>query len=585
MSQQAVIYLRVSTAAQADTDVHDEGYSIPAQREHCSRKAETLSAVVVDEYIDRGESARSADRPALQRMLARLEQGDIDYVIVHKVDRLARSRVDDVSIGLAIRRAGAQLVSATENIDETPSGKLLHGIMATIAEFYSQNLATEAKKGMTQKAKVGGTPGRPPLGYLNVREVVDGREIRTIAVDPERAPHIRWMFEAYRSGEWTVTTLTEGLADRGLKTRPTKRCPAKPLVRAQVANLLANRYYIGIVSFDGVDYDGRHRPLIDLDTFEEVQAILEARAVAKERPWHNQHYLKGSLWCGRCRSRLTFIRVKGNGGTYEYFFCLGRQRRNGCTQPYVAVTRIEEAVLDHYARVSLTQAEADAIRIMVGDYLRQAWSRSEQEAARQRRRVVELETQRRKLLEAHYADALPLALFKEEQDRISRELARARVAAAGVEHQLDDIDAIAAHALTLVTDAQAIYANISDRGRRLMNQAIFEHIWIDEDMVAGADITEPVRDLMADDLAARLAGDGGQGGPVTYHRRGFRPLSKRERPFGELVWETENPGHRRDRGSNESIVVGPPGFEPGTSSLSGMRSNRAELWALETVDA
>src|SRR6266508_4806512 len=135
----AVIYLRVSTVAQAEKDADPEGYSIPAQREACKRKAEALDAMVVGEYIDRGESARSADRPALQAMLGHLkEQGDVDYVIVHKVDRLARSREDDVGINLMIRKAGAQLVSVSENVDETPSGMLLHGIMASIAEFYSR---------------------------------------------------------------------------------------------------------------------------------------------------------------------------------------------------------------------------------------------------------------------------------------------------------------------------------------------------------------------------------------------------------------------------------------------------------------
>jgi Resolvase, N terminal domain len=100
------------------------------------------------ERIDAGESARSADRPELQRMLSYLtEQRDIDYVIVHKVDRLARNRADDVAINLAISKAGATLVSCTENIDETPSGILLHGIMSSIAEFYSRNLANEVSKG------------------------------------------------------------------------------------------------------------------------------------------------------------------------------------------------------------------------------------------------------------------------------------------------------------------------------------------------------------------------------------------------------------------------------------------------------
>ena len=128
----AVIYLRVSTASQVHTDRDAEGLSIPAQREACYRKAEAIGAQVVEEYVDAGESARKSDRPALQRMLKRLaEEGDVDYVIVHKVDRLARNRADDVTINLAIREAGAALVSVTENIDETPSGTLLHGIMAS----------------------------------------------------------------------------------------------------------------------------------------------------------------------------------------------------------------------------------------------------------------------------------------------------------------------------------------------------------------------------------------------------------------------------------------------------------------------
>ncbi len=111
-------------------------------------------------------------------MLALLKEAKtIDYVIVHKIDRLARNREDDVYTNLALHTAGAKLVSATENIDETPSGKLLHGIMATIAEFHSGNLANEVAKGMIQKAKSGGTVNRAAIGYHNTLEEVDGRTI------------------------------------------------------------------------------------------------------------------------------------------------------------------------------------------------------------------------------------------------------------------------------------------------------------------------------------------------------------------------------------------------------------------------
>lgn len=203
--KRAVIYLRVSTDAQADKDHDPEGYSIPAQRDACLRKAAQLEAVVVDEYIDRGESAKSADRPALQTMLHRIEsERDVQLVIVHKIDRLARNRYDDVTINLAIQKAGADLVSVSENVDDTPSGQLLHAIMAAQAEFYSRNLAHEALKGMTQKAKRGGTPTRAPLGYLNTREIYQGREIRTVVVDSDRAPLVQWAFEAYATGNYST---------------------------------------------------------------------------------------------------------------------------------------------------------------------------------------------------------------------------------------------------------------------------------------------------------------------------------------------------------------------------------------------
>src|SRR5438067_10269821 len=90
----ALIYVRVSSSQQADTDYDPEGFSIPAQREACLRKAAAVGAEVVEEFIDRGESAKTANRAGLQALLTRLGEGGITHVIVHKVDRLARNRAD-----------------------------------------------------------------------------------------------------------------------------------------------------------------------------------------------------------------------------------------------------------------------------------------------------------------------------------------------------------------------------------------------------------------------------------------------------------------------------------------------------------
>jgi site-specific DNA recombinase len=120
-------------------------------------------------------------------MLEYVNDHAVDYVIVHKLDRLARNRSDDVEIVRALEAANVQLVSTTEAIDATPSGMLLHGIMSSIAEFYSRNLAAEVTKGLSTKAQRGGTVSKAPIGYRNHRTIDDqGREMRTVIVDEER---------------------------------------------------------------------------------------------------------------------------------------------------------------------------------------------------------------------------------------------------------------------------------------------------------------------------------------------------------------------------------------------------------------
>lgn len=192
----AALYLRVSTREQAERGGEAEGFSIPAQREACLRKAQALGVIVTAEFVDAGESARSSRRPQLQAMLQFLEDNPTQFVIVHKVDRLARNRADDVAINMSIQRSGATLVSVTENIDQTPSGRLLHGIMSDIAEFYSANLAHEVMKGLHQKARGGGTIGKAPIGYLNHRTFDNGVEKKGVIFDPERADLMRWAFHA-----------------------------------------------------------------------------------------------------------------------------------------------------------------------------------------------------------------------------------------------------------------------------------------------------------------------------------------------------------------------------------------------------
>lgn len=431
----AVIYVRVSSKEQAEKGGETEGYSIPAQREACKRKANSLQTVVLEEFVERGESAKTADRPELQRMLDFIREHAVKYVVVHKVDRLARNRADDVAINLAIHQAGAELVSVSENIDQTPSGLLLHGIMSSIAEFYSRNLATEVIKGSVQKAKNGGTPGRAPIGYLNVRRMVDGREIRTVEVDPLRGPLMAWAFEAYATGDWTIRRLLDELTARGLATVPGKRGPGKPLEVSHLHRLLRHPYYIGVVRYRDVLYPGRHEALTTPEIWHEVQRLLSAKNYAGEKQRKYPHYLKGSIYCGQCGSRLIVTHATGRrGSTYPYFICLGRQqKRTNCTQRAIRIEQAEAAIAAHYATVQLSEAEVERLEVFLGEELSKLRADADRDRKVEARRLRQHEAERKKLLDAYFADAIQLDLLKSEQDRLGAQIASAEGRLAEVE--------------------------------------------------------------------------------------------------------------------------------------------------------
>ena len=478
--KRAVSYIRVSTREQAQRGGSEEGFSLPAQREANKRKAQSMGALVVKEFADRGESARSANRPELQKMLAYLkEDGGIDYVIVHKLDRLARNRADDVEINRAFEEAGVRLVSTSENIDQTPGGMLLHGIMSSIAEFYSRNLANEVIKGMGEKARNGGTLGKAPLGYLNVRaRDENGREVRTVELDEERAPLVRLAFTEYATGNWTARQLAEHLNNRGLTIPPTARKPTNPVSVRLLQTLLRNPYYKGVISFQGVEYAGAHEPLVDAATWQTVQDILTAHANGERQRMHN-HHLKSTIVCGLCGARLLVQHATSRtSNTYHYFVCARRHRVHDCTFKAVLIDEVEARVAGLYQQIRLSSDDRREIERYLRMEFEHIQANRQQDIQRLTTRQQQLEDQRHKLLDAHYAGAIPLDLLKKEQDQLTSSIL-------AIQRELDGYTADAAlveqhltQALDLLEDCQRLYLAAPDRLKKLLNQVFFERILV-----------------------------------------------------------------------------------------------------------
>ncbi len=505
----AICLLRVSSDGQTKRDGSEEGYSIELQRQGCRDKSARLEADLVKEFIAPAQSASRGMYPALREALRYIEkQGDIDYFIVYRLDRFARDELTQFTAVAELRNLGVTLVSCTEQIDETPQGMLAMSILGAVNAYRSRDDGRKISEGLVKKAELGGTPSRAKLGYLNVKYWDGANDIRTVKLDPDRAEHLRWGFQAYATGELPLSQLADLLYERGLRNRSKRKNQKSDKVGvAALHHILRDPYYIGIVTFRGARYPGNHPKLVAKDVFDRVQQVLTARRVAKVRSHTHDHYLKGVVACGHCGRTLLFTRCKGVGGYYDYFVCMGRHREKNCDMPYLPVDRVERFVTDYYE----SDIEFDAKRIAeLKPRLMQQFNEMvgyrQQEVVRCEKELVGLRAQRQQLVDSHLANpkAVPLDLLEVKQAELEEQISRAETkldrAGANIEKAERGLDAL--HQLLI--DAAGTYAAMDSVGRRRLNQVFFKKLMIYPTGIGGADLTDELGQALADELEEDL---------------------------------------------------------------------------------
>ncbi|GAA4536594.1 hypothetical protein GCM10023192_34890 [Amycolatopsis samaneae] len=585
--KRAVLYLRVSTPGQVNTDYNPEGISIPAQRQAGKRKADSLDADIVREFVEPGRTATSIDkRPTFQEMVAWVKaQKDIDYVIVYHFNRVFRNSVDAGMTKRDLKKVNTRVVSTVLDMGENAEATMVESIIHAVDQYQSEASGADISYKMGQKVRNGGSVGVARLGYLNVREPKpEGGEIRTIAVDPERAPLIQLAFELYATGEYTLADLDEELYDRGLRTRPTPRRPAKRVSINKLSLMLRDRYYIGYVTHEGEEVRGRHKPLIDPVLFEQVQEIAESRTAAKERRRVHHHYLKGSLFCGRCKrtgrlSRMIIQRTVNSRGTeYMYFFCRNKQSGT-CRAPHLNILHVEEAIEAHYATVRFSLDFIAGVRTHVATALEDEQAASRLLHQQLTAELRDLDAQEENLIDlaAKGDDGMPQAKIKERLYAIGHQRERLTARLNGTTENLAEAARLIELCLTLLENPQELYLRCDDEQRRLLNQALFEHLFVEEEDVTDHDLREPFATLHAVQADQRpRAGDkpdpGGEA-PRTTTANGTRAVSRSgDGPRAVNDVEALLQGIELDHCSSGTRGVELRGIEPLTFS---MRTRRA----------
>ena len=280
----------VYTRKSSEEGLEQEFNSLHAQREACeayiaSHRGEGW-VLVRDQYDDGGISGGTLERPALQRLLADIEDGLVDVVVVYKIDRLSRSLMDFAKLVEVFDRNEVTFVSVTQSFNTTNSmGRLTLNVLLSFAQFEREVTGERIRdKIAASRAKGMWMGGFVPWGY----DAID----RKLVINEAEAAQIRYIFERFVE-LGSATRLTRELVRKGITNKR-----GRPIDKGFLYKLFRNRVYLGEAVHKGTSYPGEHQAIISQELWDKVHAILKIspRARANNTRAQTPAMLKGLLF-------------------------------------------------------------------------------------------------------------------------------------------------------------------------------------------------------------------------------------------------------------------------------------------------
>ena len=438
----AVVYCRVSTKPQV------ENLSLPTQRKACEEYCRREGMEVARVFMEEGESAKTADRAQLQGLLAycREQKRQIQFVVVYNLSRFSRETGAHHALRGLLAGMGVALRSVTEPIDDSPAGRLMESVIASLAQFDNYTKAVRTRTGMRAALEAGRWTFQAPIGY---RSGVRGGP--SLVLDPEQATLVREAFEAFASDRYSPRELCEWLRRRGLATRR-----GRPLAAQTLRTLLRNPLYAGRVEVTkwGIAVPGDFEAIVPAPLFARVQARLSGRAtVPTPRARNHPDFpLRRFVRCAGCDRPLTGSWSRGRGARYAYYHCAR------CGTVRVSKPDLEAGFCELLAQLQPRPEYLRLFNAIVVDAWKERQKASREDCARLKRQIAALQQRLDDLDEAFvYRKAIDKQTYDRQRDRTREQVALAEIEMAEATGEELDVEAVLAFAEVALADATRLW--------------------------------------------------------------------------------------------------------------------------------
>lgn len=307
--KKAIIYARYSSDSQTEQ-------SIEGQLRVCREYAQNNDILIVDTYIDRAMTGTNDNRVAFQKMLKDSSRKEWQYLIVYKLDRFSRNKFESVIHKKTLRDNGVTILSAMENLTDSPEGRMMETVLEGFNQYFSEELTQKVNRGLKESWRKGkATGGQDIFGY----DVIDKKYV----VNEYESKIVEDAFLMYSQGYKAVA-----IADK-FKECGCRRKNGKLIDHKYLYFILHNKRYTGVVEHQGELYDNIFPRIISDELWNKVNAINEENKLAPSRKKEIFDFiLSGKLICGDCKHRMIGISGTSKTGAIHYYYsCKSKQRR------------------------------------------------------------------------------------------------------------------------------------------------------------------------------------------------------------------------------------------------------------------
>ena len=402
-TKRAVLYCRVSTKEQVE-----EGNSLVTQEKNCREYAQKYGYEVVETFIEQGESAKTADRTELKKLMSfcATKKNQIGTVIAYKIDRISRNTDDYSQIRILLKKYGVEIKSTSEHFENTPAGRFMENIIANVAQFDNDVRAERSIGGMKQALNEGRYVWMAPLGYSNVK--VDGK---STIVPNHLAEAIKELFQIVATQTLSVDETRKYIATKGICKKD-----GNPIGKSHFYQLLKNQLYIGKVFKFGEVYEAKFPKLISENLFNTVQSVIKRKNKTKNYEIENPDFPLRRFVFSESKKRISGAWCQGRTKKYPYYRFANEKRsfnKKAFESNFVSFLNqfnLQEDIISSFKEAVISLINSDNV------------SNDNSTNTHRLQRQNELLNRRKLIIEKSLGGVLPDNIVKEEIENISQEL-------------------------------------------------------------------------------------------------------------------------------------------------------------------